>query len=238
MLPSHPHPPHPLRALNRAWWGKGQRPPTEHEGWAPRHGRLARRAKSVFPQQTAHFGQRLGFLPNSQIQVQLLLALSRRPKLSPENRMRSQVSVGGDPAPRAFSAVGQNGFRIEIAEEAAVCEGPRDGPERRPRPLRPGESLLSPVETTRKREVERKGKLRCPVASGCEESSLSRNRGVSQSLAPGRVGAGWALPGAGVGRGGLISGHPPRWRLPRGVGEGWGPQRSPHHPGVAWRCPG
>lgn len=160
----------------------------------------------MFPQQTAHFGQRLGFLPNSQIQVQLLLALSRRPKLSPENRMRSQVSVGGDPAPRALSAVGQNGFRIEIAEEAAVCEGPRDGPERRPRPLRPGESLLSPVETTRKREVERKGKLRCPVASGCEESSLSRNRGVSQSLAPGRVGAGWALPGAGVGRGGSFLG--------------------------------
>lgn len=85
-------PPPPPRLLNRAGWGKGRRRPAEHEDLVPRHGTLARWAKGGFPQRTAHFGQRLGFMPHSQIQVQLPLALSGRRKLSLGNRVR-------DPAP-------------------------------------------------------------------------------------------------------------------------------------------
>lgn len=185
-------PPPPPRLLNRAGWGKGRRRPAEHEDLVPRHGTLARWAKGGFPQRTAHFGQRLGFMPHSQIQVRLPLALSGRRKLSLGNRVR-------DPAPGAFSAVGQSGFRIKIAKEAGVCQGPRDAPERRPRPFRPGGSPLSAVETPRKRKVGRKRKRRCAPASGCEESSLSAPRGASQSLAPRRAGAGGRRLGRGCG---------------------------------------
>lgn len=185
-------PPPPPRLLNRAGWGKGRRRPAEHEGLVPRRGTLARWAKGGFPQRTAHFGQRLGFMPHSQIHVQLPLALSGRRKLSLGNRVR-------DPAPGAFSAVGQSGFRIKIAKEAGICQGPRDAPERRPGPFRPGGSPLSAVETPRKRKVGRKRKRRCASASGCEESSLSAPRGASRSLAPRRAGAGGRRLGRGCG---------------------------------------